>query len=208
MSESFDISTGFARPVRVHAAAVGDLGSVPAQAGWYAWFHVPNSVSEESLGLYRHFAVAAEVKGIFNLSFAGALQPANEKAGSFSEFEGDVEYLETLKSLYWAFAPPLYVGISNNLHGRLNTHRRQLLEFVSSATSSEAQEVDMDKAAADTEQESRFFAGRVGQALKTLRLSPDSLFVKCVVADPSNAHLIKQIEQALNYSLAPHYGRR
>jgi hypothetical protein len=208
MSESFDISTGFARPVRVHVASVGDLGSVPAKGGWYAWFHVPYSVSEGSLGVYRHFAVGAEVRGIFNLSFAGSLRPTDEKGVSFDRFEGDVEYLETLKSLYWAFAPPLYVGISSNLQARLNTHRRQLLDYMSTATSNEHHESDTEKAIPDTDQESRFFAGRVGQALKTLRLSPDSLFVKCIIAEATNAHLLKQIEQALNYSLAPHYGRR
>ena len=205
MADEIELYAGFASPIGVHFAALNDLDSVPTGAGWYAWFQIPGSLSSESFQLYRHATVGSSVTGIFNLTFEGRLKAADgDSPPTFPS--GDDETLDTLKSLFLAFAPPLYIGISKNLRTRLKTHRKHLQEFMRAADGVVAGADARNGIADDTEKESQYFGSRVGTALRSLKLSPDTLYVKCVLAeDPTQ---LKKIEKALNFALTPHYGRK
>jgi len=201
-----ELYTGFASAVSINFAALNDLDSVPTGPGWYAWFQIPGTWSPESFQLYRHSKVESSVSGIFNLTFEGKLNATGaEYQPTFDATDGN-QSLDVLKSLFIAFAPPLYIGLSKNLHSRLKTHRRNLQDFLQQADSNKANAPVKNEIEADTDRESQYFGSRIGNALRTLKLSSDTLYVKCVLAsDPGQ---LKKIEKTLNFALTPHYGRR
>jgi hypothetical protein len=206
MAEVVDLYAGFASSIQVHFAALNDLDSVPSTAGWYSWFQIPSSLSPESLQLYRHSKVVSAVTGIFNLTFEGCLRAADGNSLPPVGKANEEETLEQLRSLFLAFAPPLYIGISKNLRTRLKSHRKNLQNFL---TAFDYKGIDAEEKGAgdpDTERESQYFGARVGLALRTLNLSADTLYVKCVLADDTSN--LKEIERVLNFALTPHYGRK
>jgi len=206
MPEPIELYAGFAPPIQVHFATLNDLDSLPAGAGWYAWFQIPDSLSLKSFQLYRHSKLKSSVTGIFNLTFAGRLEATDEGIPpSFVSSIGE-HSLETLKSLFLVFAPPLYIGISNTLRTRLKAHRKNLQRFMSSADYIANETINESSIDSDSERESQYFGSRIGLALRTLQLSPDTLYVKCVVADDPSQ--LKNMEKALNFALTPQYGRR
>lgn len=207
MAETIELYAGFASPIQVHFAALNDLDSVPTGAGWYAWFQIPNSLSSESFQLYRHATVDSSVTGIFNLTFEGRLKTADVDSPPSFDATDDIQLMDTLKPLFLAFAPPLYIGISKSLRSRLKSHRKSLRDFLAAAYST-AIAVGTSGVEADSEKESKYFGARVGQALHTLKLSPDTLYVKCVLAEDPDPNQLKKIERALNFALTPHYGRK
>jgi hypothetical protein len=202
MSSPIELYAGSVTPVSVYFATLNDLDSIPNSPGWYAWFHIPSSVAGGDLHLYRHARVDSTVKGIFNLSFEGQLKVVGaDKTPSFTAKEK--ECMETLRSLYLAFAPPLYVGISKTLRSRLKAHRKNLQEFMASAA---AEMETVESVGPDNEGESQYFGGRIGQAIRTLNITPDDLHVKFVLAQ--DASTLRDIERVLNFALTPHYGRK
>jgi hypothetical protein len=206
MAETVEFYAGFASPIQVHFAALNDLESVPVAAGWYAWFYIPSAVDEASLDLYRHSKVNSTVTGIFNLTYEGRLKPTGNKLSAAFNAASDPESLDTLKSLFLAFAPPLYIGIAKCLRSRLKSHRKNLRDFMSSGDAEATESAAISGIEPDSEHESQYFGARIGAALRALTLSPDTLYVKCVVAD--DPAKLKQIEKILNFALTPHYGRK
>jgi len=205
MADEVEFVVGSVSPLTVHFASLSDLDSVPDSAGWYAWFYIPSSLNPEHFQLYRHTRVDSTVTGIFNLTFEGRLKSRGGDAVTGSGLKKPQTSLELLRSLFLAFAPPLYVGISKGLRRRLKAHRKTLSEFMAGAGA--AGELKTGTSVEpDTERESQFFGARIGAALRTLRISADDLHVKCVLAETPSE--MKEIEQVLNYALTPHYGRR
>src|SRR5687768_4153026 len=101
MADLTELFAGSVGPVGVHFATLSDLDSVPTNAGWYAWLHIPSSISKNALQLYRHSRVQSSVKGIFNLTFEGRLRAVDDDATVFGA--SDAEFLETVRSLFLAF---------------------------------------------------------------------------------------------------------
>jgi hypothetical protein len=206
MPDEVLLATGFTSPVELGLAALNDLDSIPSSPGWYAWIYIPSSLSNDALKLYRHAKVEAEVSGIFNLSFAGNLESLGEEPSLPPLRQGKMNaLLATLRSLFLAFAPPLYIGMSSNLKTRLLTHRRKLQDF-HGVGRAEEDEATKEQPASDTEKESQYFGARIALAMRELKLSPDDLFVKFVVSNSTEQ--LRPVESLLNYSLTPNYGRR
>lgn len=206
MAEIVELYAGFASPIQVHFASLSDLESVPVASGWYAWFYIPSSVDDPSLDLYRHSKVNSTVTGIFNLTYEGRLKPTGSNLSGAFDAAADPESLDTLKSLFLAFAPPLYIGIAKNLRSRLKSHRKNLQDFMKSGDGEATKPAETNRIEVDSERESQYFGARIGTALQTLKLSPDTLYVKCVIADDPTQ--LKKIEKILNFALTPHYGRK
>lgn len=203
MADQVEFIVGSLTPVSVHFAALSDLDSVPESAGWYSWFYIPSSLDADAFQLYRHARVDSTVTGVFNLTFEGRLWPKGGEA-PLSVLKQPEKSLEMLRSLFLAFAPPLYVGISKGLRRRLKSHCKNLRDFMANADAAEqTTSMTVDP---DSECESQFFGARIGTALRALKISADDLHVKCVLAE--NTDKLKEIEKLLNFALTPHYGRR
>lgn len=205
MADEVEFAVGSVSPITVHFASLSDLDSVPDGAGWYAWFYIPSSLHPDHFQVYRHARVDSTVTGFFNLTFEGRLKPKDGGSLKLSGLKQPERSLEVLRSLFLAFAPPLYVGISKALRRRLKTHRKNLSEFIASAD-----EIGEPPAKAsvepDSDRESQYFGARIGAALRTLKISADDLHVKCVLAETVDQ--MREIERVVNLALTPHYGRR
>jgi len=200
------LHAGAVGPVRVNFVHVCDLESVPHSTGWYSWFQIPRELKLNSLQLYRHFKVGTRVEGIFNLAFEGRLNAIGGDTPPSIDAASAKKTVDTLKKLFLAFAPPLYIGISTDLQARLKAHRKHLREYMRTTPSADTTAIFNPSVEADSEVESQYFGKRIGEALQALQLSPDELFIKLVYAD--DPKLLKPIESLLNYSMTPHYGRK
>lgn len=169
-----------------------------ASAGWYCWFYVPDEPESIAQDFVRMYRPIAQVTGIFGTSYSGVLQASEQEPHTDNPPD-----FQNLQKLCVAFAPPLYIGISKNLGQRLKAHRRQLLDEFFSGEIRDDPDIGFES---DSEEESSYFAKRVAREMRRFGVTPEELYVKCLVAP--DARTLRPLEKVVNRMFLPAYGRR
>ena len=194
-------SFGSIPQIDLEFANITDFESLPTSAGWYGWVYVAGSTSPNELSILRQIRPEATVDHYFHMSLRGTLTPEeiSTDIGPLSE-----QAINDFRSLHFAFAPCIYIGISRNLKRRLKSHRKHIQQEYSLLHT----HTESDPAAPelDTERESEFFGRRVASLLRRVRANPDNLYVKYALC--ADETVLKPLETAMNITFAPTLGRR
>jgi hypothetical protein len=104
-----------------------------------------------------------------------------------------------------AFSPPIYIGIAKNLRSRLLAHMKKLEDALIMPFGT-AIGTGIDD---DSDEESSFFGGRVGDLLRELKINDiRHLFVKTVFQPVDDLLQRRAVEHFVNRVFFPFCGRR
>jgi len=176
----------------------GEIDSVPPIPGLYGWFYIAPEFSAIAEDVVLRSSVNVSVSQNFGVMYEGAIQRARSRGVPKLGYGSDV-----LQTAFLTFTAPLYVGVSENMLARLSVHKRQLLEYLESH---DAIMRNRSSVALDTEEESRYFAERIGPSLDGDPKNTMQLVVKCVLCDDEQLRL--GVESAINSLVTPLYGRK
>mgnify|MGYP005855346677 CR=1 FL=1 len=189
--------------MKVKCIKFNQIEKINQNSGIYSWhlYFRESTHLNEYHERHNNKKYKANISGSFGEKIIGDLYSRRK----FSR--KSVEKERFLVDLTMSLAPPLYIGISNNLKRRLLDHAEYLKLFVYgeiTKTKSKLARKDID-----TEIESTFFAGRLGSAMKDLHsINLNNLYVKIFEFenDISKKDLL-EIEFFLNRTYKPIYGR-
>lgn len=206
VSHVSNIKCGSLKEIKISYFSLNQFELIPNQAGWYCWFFVPEESEctealETKLELLKQRKLSANIKGTLGLAYEGILQTVSVSKFSNKKIS-DFNYLQ---ATMFAFAPPLYVGLSKNLKTRLNRHKYQLEKQVPFYGSSDNEDAGKN-IPLDTEEESSYFAKRIAKYMNDFGVNKGELYVKCCFSD--NKENLFNIELILNNTFSPIYGRR
>ncbi len=194
-------------PNKVHGIyKATQLYDVPKVPGIYSWH-----INTTELNFKDYFKVFKQKK--INVNLSGNLKEKYLGEIRNVYHDKDFNFPSTDYSLCefasFAFCPPMYIGISVNLHSRLNDHYRELEKIHFGKVKLGASK-KLDRTRFDTIFESQHFAQRLGHTLVDLKnLKLDSVFIKTIELDVGYAKSeLHKVEKYLNRTFIPLYGRR
>ncbi len=177
-------------------------------AGLYSWhYRLSQTTPNRSADMTTYDSIyAAKSYDIFAQAHLGERLTGKITRAPFTNSRAP-EFSRATLAASTIFCPPLYIGISTNIKGRLSTHYNALVNFLArpinliSYVSGEPED--------DTEAESSIFAERIGSLLKQNNVSnPGRLFVKVVYVQGATKRELEQAEFFVNRTFIPLYGRR
>lgn len=187
------------------------LGRAANRPGLYAWYlRLPRSqlgIQPQEVGVFanlhasKRFSIVAEA----NLGevYKGEI---HRKVNLDDRPSANAELLAAVSAV---FSPPIYIGISVRIRGRLLSHKRALDETLSSASSTVGVAADGSTDVNDTDAESAKFGNRIGAILSEQGLRHTRwLFVKIVYADTLGGGKLSDVEYLVNRIFTPFGGRR
>jgi hypothetical protein len=183
---------------RILYLSFSELELAPELPGWYCWIYCPEDLRALQSGFAKHASVMARVDAVLGASYCGELTLEQTPC----DVGGIEKHLGVLQSTMLAFAPPLYIGISKSLRGRLRQHSRQLLDSLHGGRSWKTD----DRISSDTDEESSYFANRVAKVMADMGIGEGSLYVKCLVGDTVSQ--LRPVEAILNRAYSPPFGRK
>lgn len=189
-----------------------EIRYVKEQPGLYAWYMDYNA--EMTSEAYQKFFISKN----FHLKITGNLGETYE--GKISQIKSNQNILNNFNQDLFKVATelidiPIYIGISKNLYQRLTKHRDLLEEYSNDEVdqphliNQEKNNYDsIDEKKIDTNEESKYFAQRLGKQLEDLNLSKKHLRVKIIYCDTNvtKAQLLNT-EFLLNRTYYPILGR-
>jgi hypothetical protein len=149
--------------------------------------------------------------GTLGETYNGQLNRAAAFASRSPEFAAMIASASTI------FCPPLYIGISLNIHKRLKSHRDALQLALSGGTPSIAalttttpsSPTSSEDSIEDTDQESSLFGERLGRLLREQNISDiNNLFIKVIYQDAYDRKELLHSEAFVNRTFLPLYGRK
>jgi hypothetical protein len=178
---------------------------IPNKNGIYTWHlkHLDSISLEQYYSLLRHKKFSSNIKGVFNENYIGQLTLTKDIDLSLI----NPKTKEIIKELSQYINAPIYIGISNNLNRRLNQHNKRLTSFLFDSTKI-SNITEWDQKYEDTDDESTYFAERIGSVLKENQInSINVLFVRVYEFEIERSNLLI-IEKFFNQCLLPIYGKR
>ena len=178
---------------------------IPNKNGIYTWHlkHLDSISLEQYYSLLRHKKFSSNIKGVFNENYIGQLTLS--KNIDLSSINPETK--EIIKELSQYINAPIYIGISNNLNRRLGQHNKRLTSFLFDSTKI-SNITEWDQKYEDTDDESTYFAERIGSVLKENQInSINVLFVRVYEFEIERSNLLI-IEKFFNQCLLPIYGKR
>ena len=174
------------------------------ERGIYGWFlRVPRSPTELDVEQFRSVCTAKTLeitaKAPFNDRYFGPLGRSTfDEAPHLSE----LKYLPLVTSV---FAPPIYIGISDHIRGRLRSHYAALVDEL--AGPGRSQDVALPNE--DSDAESSTFAARLGRLLRENGVGDTrGLFIKVTYLPDASRQELLDLEYYLNRTFVPILGRR
>lgn len=194
------LRVGALPPLDLGVYSALEIDLIEDRPGWYCWIHVPDSDQDLRTDLLRFQGVHASIEGFLGAKYEGDLPAAQGHALP----RGIGRSIASLQATMLAFGPPLYIGIAKRLRSRLRQHKHHLDEALRGAHLYEPAPVDASSV--DSDKESAYFGGRIGQFLLNHGVSVSSLFIRCVEAQVGAD--LKSVETALNRLYCPPFGRK
>jgi hypothetical protein len=173
--------------------------------GLYAWYIrvLPKETAVNDLVWYGSFfgskKYSAQLSAALGEKYVGDLsrQPAFD-----ATMPANMALVSTVTTV---FSPPIYIGIAKNVRSRLLTHLAKLREALITPFILEISG-DLN---ADSDEESSFFGGRVGDLLRAQGIDDvRHLFVKIVFQPVDDLAQRKAVEHFANRVYFPFCGRR
>lgn len=198
--------------MKIEEIKYNEIRKVKEEPGLYAWYMDYNV--EMQSDSYQNFFISK----LFDLKITGNLGETYE--GKISQIKSNENIQSNFNKDLFKIATeliniPIYIGISKNLYKRLSKHR-DLLEGYSNDEVDQPHLMNQDKINSDnidenkidTNEESKYFAQRLGRQLEKLNLSKKHLRVKIIYCDTSitKAQLLNT-EFLLNRTYYPILGR-
>jgi hypothetical protein len=174
----------------------------PGLYGWYIRV-LPKETAVNDLNWYGSFfgskKYSVDLSATLGEQYAGdlSLRPAFDAA-----MPANMALISTVTAV---FSPPIYVGIAKNVRSRLLTHLAKLREaLITPFTLAISGDLT-----ADSDEESSFFGGRVGNLLRAQGIDDvRHLFVKIVFQPVDDLAQRKAVEHFANRVYFPFCGRR
>jgi hypothetical protein len=185
-----------------------ELENIPKNSlGIYAWYFYPHSVSPHVISsyssLFKSKKYQVDVSNKLNEKYSGeinSLKNLNHADVEEYEYFNEKLFQDFLQISAITMAPPIYIGRSIDLKGRLLCHKEKLTNTLGSLwTSQLLDNLDGTDIEFDSEPESECFANRVGNFFKNnfsedLHFSISNFLVKTVYfKDVTDSATIKQI---------------
>lgn len=185
------------------------VGLADERPGLYAWYLRPPSdlPDELSCNPYRRVYADREFKVSASAPLGELMEgQVNRRRTELRSARAGEELDQSLfASAFAAFAPPVYVGRSIRVRGRLMSHMNSLRNDMGRSTLSGVTD-DGETATPDSEEESAKFGSRMARMLQSEGLDHfRGLFVKVVYAPDNLA--TKRVEYVLNRTFHPVLGR-
>ncbi len=181
------------------------IDQIPEKRGIYSWHikHVDGIELKQYFSIYRNKKLSSEVKGVFNENYSGQLKLSPE----FDTSKFDITTMNTISDLTKFLNTPIYIGISDNLNRRLKQHCEKLLSSIFDPTYP-SYSLEWDNRNEDTEEESSYFAERIGSVLTENKIKAiNILFVRVYELEIERKNLL-QVEKFFNQCLLPIFGKR
>jgi hypothetical protein len=178
---------------------------IPSTNGIYTWHlkHLESISLEQYYSLLRHKKFSSNIKGVFNENYIGQLTLSKDI--DLSSINSKTK--EIIKELSQYINAPIYIGISNNLNRRLGQHNKRLTSFLFDHTKNSFT-AEWDQKYEDTDDESTYFAERIGSVLKENNINAiNVLFVRIYEFEIDRSNLL-MVEKFFNHCLLPIYGKR
>lgn len=181
-----------------------DIYQSSNKPGIYAWFLIfkkRNSINEYS-EVFHQKKLDAKISGNLGENYEGPLRQIPKV------FKKDLFKKNNLSLISKAFAPPIYIGVSNDLCSRLIQHADELDDILYSSKYEYVH--DLSDEDLDSPRESKYFASRLGKVLKKKKsIDLNSLLIKtCEFDDIMTRQEIYSLEYFLNRTYKPLYGRK
>lgn len=178
---------------------------IPSVNGIYTWHlkHLDSITLEQYYSLLRHKKFSSNIKGVFNENYIGQLTLSKDI--DLSSINSKTK--EIIQELSQYINSPIYIGISNNLNRRLSQHNKRLTSFLFDSTKISFT-TEWDQKFEDTDEESTYFAERIGSVLKENHINAiNVLFVRIYEFEIERSNLLI-VEKFFNQCLLPIYGKR
>lgn len=200
---------GYAEQLSHWLFQADQVGLAEDRPGLYAWYLRPPSdlPDEASCNPYRRVYADREFKVSATAALGELMEgQVNRRRTELRNARSGEELDQSLfASAFAAFAPPVYVGRSIRVRGRLMSHMRSLINEMGRGTLNTAAD-DGETATPDSEEESAKFGIRMARMLRSEALDHfKGLFVKVVYASDNLA--TKRVEYVLNRTFHPVLGR-
>jgi predicted GIY-YIG superfamily endonuclease len=184
-----------------------DFDNLPIVAGIYTWHirHTANISNESFYKLLRYKKLNAEVKGVFNEQYKGEVRLSDKYKNitSVNNLKGNLLY-----DLSESISSPIYIGISENLHKRLNKHKAQMETALFSKYPPDDL-IRIEASSLDTDKESAYMAGRICSALRELEVEDiNILYARINILPGVGSKDLKIIERYFNECYMPVFGRK
>lgn len=166
---------------------ISEIGRVEECAGIYGWYikKRPSSDINEFARIFSSNSLRTVAKAPLEVVYEGELKMSELL---FNEVESN----GLLAEASILFAPPLYIGITENIRRRLREHRDSLQAALNNNDLHDGTE----------------FGYRIGEVLSESRsISLSSFFVKVlIVEDEASRKDIEDVEHCLNRTFSPIFG--
>lgn len=190
----------------VNVFKLDSFDQIPDKPGIYSWHLLSKNESLDSyLKIFKQKFYESTIKGHFSEKYKGNITSDFENIN----FEPVSDNL--IKAVTHFFCPPVYIGISkSSLRVRLNTHKKMLINEINNDEFQNT-ELQIDEDDLDTDNESKYFAKRLSNVLRTMRkeISEKNLFIKILYnLDSDEIIELNRAEYIINRVYNPIYGRR
>lgn len=196
-----------------HSYHVFPARDIPLEAesnpGIYAWYIrvLGSATVSNDLEFYSNVFAARQldIKAFAPLSeeYTGTLKRKSAFGEKPANFTNMIATASTI------FAPPIYIGISNNVKTRLQAHLRALNTALASPFVAASNSADAIASPTDSDDESAKFGQRIGRILCDQNITDvNCLFVKVIYQSPPNNIERQHTENFVNRIFTPICGRR
>jgi len=181
------------------------IDKIPERRGIYSWHirHLNEVDLEQYFSIYRNKKFTSNIKGVFNENYSGPLTLSKK----FDSSKIDSDTKNIISDLSNLLNAPIYIGISDNLNRRLQQHCEKLQSFIFDP-SYPSYYLEWDERNEDTEEESSYFAERIGSVLKENKIKAiNILFIRIYELEIDRKKLL-MVEKFFNQCLLPIFGKR
>lgn len=205
--------------LKVNVYLISKLDEVPERPGLYAWYlklAKGKEMYNEFHSVMVHRILDVEASGELGEKYSGKMgrkdfefEKKYRRRSNRENFRFENIFLtdEQVSMVTATFAPPIYIGISRNLHNRLREHKRELetsLNSINKNTNNEIPDFNSDSAS-----ESSAFGERIARVLRDKNyIGTNSLFIKTVEFDNIQKEELFDIEYFLNRTFTPIFGKK
>jgi|GEM_PF-1662682 len=203
---------GYGERHKYHVIAAQDIVRYAVEEpGIYAWYlRLVNGPADPSDAMKSYDSLIASksldftIKGNLGENFQGTAARI-----PFTRTQTPV-YVDAVLSATTVFCPPLYIGISIGIKGRLQTHYDKLTSFLQRVpTSPQTTPAVAEVVEEDTEIESNVFGERMGRLLKRNGIQDTGqLFVKVLYVPGATKRDLERAEFFVNRAFVPLCGVR
>jgi hypothetical protein len=174
--------------------------------GLYAWYVrvLPKETATTDLSCYGGFFGSKKYTVDLSASLGEQYQGKLKLNPAFDVSRAaNVALLSTVTTV---FSPPIYIGIAKNIRKRLLTHLDKLEKALVTPPAAVLSPTPVDD---DSDEESGYFGGRVGELLRELKVSDvRNLFVKIVYQPVDDLVQRRGVEHFVNRVFFPFCGRK